>query len=100
MSARLRLVAAVLAARALGLLLVVPLASQLPGIDAIPLRWLTVLHWSGVRGAVTLALALSLPTDLPYWWTLQSISYGVVLFTLLVQATSMEALLRRLKISD
>lgn len=34
----------------------------------------------GLRGAVTLALALSLPTDLPYWWTVQSIAYGVVLF--------------------
>jgi CPA1 family monovalent cation:H+ antiporter len=34
----------------------------------------------GLRGAVTLALALSLPTELPYWWTVQSIAYGVVLF--------------------
>jgi len=40
----------------------------------------------GLRGAVTLALALSLPTELSYWWTIQSIAFGVVLFTLFVQA--------------
>ena len=34
----------------------------------------------GMRGAITLALALTLPTELPYWWTIQSIAYGVVLF--------------------
>ncbi|MCB1737548.1 MAG: cation:proton antiporter [Gammaproteobacteria bacterium] len=93
-------IAAVLAARALGLILIVPFAGALPGIEPVPHRWLPVLHWGGIRGAVTLALALSLPTDLPYWWTLQSIAYGVVLFTLLIQATSMEALLKWLKIRE
>ena len=40
----------------------------------------------GVRGAVTLALALSLPVELEGWWTVQSIAYGVVVFSLFVQA--------------
>ena len=40
----------------------------------------------GLRGAITLALVLSLPTDLPYWWTIQSIVYGVVLFDFVVLA--------------
>jgi CPA1 family monovalent cation:H+ antiporter len=44
---------------------------------------------------VTLALALSLPVTLEYWWTIQSIAYGVVLWTLLVQAGSMPWLVRR-----
>jgi CPA1 family monovalent cation:H+ antiporter len=48
-------------------------------------------------GAVTLALALalSIPTDLEYWWTIQSIAFGVVLHTLLIQAPSIGWLLRR-----
>ena len=48
-------------------------------------------------GAVTLALALalSIPTDLEYWWTIQSIAFGVVLYTLLIQAPSIGWLLRR-----
>ena len=45
-----------------------------------------VMFLGGLRGAVTLALALSIPTELPYWWTIQSIAFGVVLFTLFVQA--------------
>ena len=66
--------------------------------DKVPLAYQGVLVWGGLRGAVTLALALSLPTELPYWWTIQSMAFGVVLFTLLVQAPTMPALLRRLQI--
>lgn len=36
----------------------------------------------GSRGAIVLALALSLPLELPGWYTAQSMAYGVVLFTL------------------
>lgn len=49
----------------------------------------------GLRGAVTLALVLSLPTELDYWWTIQSMVYGVVLFTFFVQAPLMPRLLKR-----
>jgi CPA1 family monovalent cation:H+ antiporter len=34
--------------------------------------------------------------ELEYWSTIQSIAFGVVLFSLLVQAPSMPALIRRL----
>jgi len=51
----------------------------------------------GLRGAVTLALVLSLPTELDYWWTIQSMVYGVVLFTFVVQAPLLPRLLRRTK---
>lgn len=54
--------------------------------------------WGGLRGAVTIALVLSLPTELPYWWTIQSIGFGIVLFTLIVQATTNPMLVRKLKI--
>lgn len=90
---------AVLLARAastFGSLGVANLASRRP----LPLRQQTVIVWGGLRGAVTLALALALPTDLPYWWTIQSMAFGVVLFTLFVQATSMPWLLRRTGLSS
>lgn len=54
-----------------------------------------VMVWGGLRGAVTLALALSLPVELPYWWTIQSIAFGVVLFTLFVQATTISSLVKK-----
>ena len=44
---------------------------------------------------MTLPLALSLPTSLDYWWTIQSIAFGVVLFTLFLQATTMASAIRR-----
>jgi CPA1 family monovalent cation:H+ antiporter len=56
----------------------------------------TVMVWGGLRGAVTLALALSLPTSLDYWWTIQSIAFGVVTFSLFVQAPTMQLLVKKL----
>jgi CPA1 family monovalent cation:H+ antiporter len=53
------------------------------------------MSWGGLRGAVTLALALALPTTLEYWWTIQAMAYGVVLFTLFVQAPTVPPLIRR-----
>ena len=62
----------------------------------VPFLSQTVLVWGGLRGAVTLALALSLPTSLDYWWTIQSIAFGVVMFSLFVQAPTMSLLARKL----
>jgi CPA1 family monovalent cation:H+ antiporter len=53
------------------------------------------MYMGGLRGAVVLALSLSLPVDLPYWWTIQSIAFGVVIFSLFVQAPLVEPLLKR-----
>ena len=55
--------------------------------------------WGGLRGALSLALALSLPVALgPDRFLLQAMAFGVVLFTLLVQATTMSPLVRWLGI--
>lgn len=54
-----------------------------------------ILVWGGTRGAVTLALALSLPTTLDYWWTIQSMAFGVVIFGLLAQAPTIPLILSR-----
>lgn len=62
----------------------------------VPILSQTVMVWGGLRGAVTLALALSIPTTLSYWWTIQSIAFGVVMFSLFVQAPTMSLLARRL----
>jgi CPA1 family monovalent cation:H+ antiporter len=63
-----------------------------------PTKYPPIMIWGGLRGAVTIALVLSLPTELPYWWTIQSIGFGVVLFTLIVQATTNPILMRKLKL--
>jgi CPA1 family monovalent cation:H+ antiporter len=65
----------------------------------IPLAWRHVLAWGGLRGAISLALALSLPAALgDERHTLQLMTFGVVLFTILLQGTTMGQLVRRLGI--
>ena len=62
----------------------------------VPGGWQLVLSWGGIRGSVAIALVLALPEELPYWWTIQSMVFAVVLFGLLAQATSLRPLLGRL----
>ncbi len=90
-------IASLLIARALsvyGVLLVFSVFKTLK----VPLSSQTVMVWGGLRGAVTLALALSLPTSLDYWWTIQSIAFGVVLFSLFIQAPTMQILVKKLSV--
>ncbi|MDR3573475.1 MAG: Na+/H+ antiporter [Anaerolineaceae bacterium] len=65
----------------------------------LPLKWQHVLSWSGLRGAISLALVLSLPASLGSQRDiLRLMAFGVVLFTLLIQSTSMWPLIRWLRI--
>lgn len=60
----------------------------------IPNAWLHVINWTGLRGAVAMALALSLPSDVPNRELLQGTIFGIVLFTLIVQGTTAERMVR------
>jgi len=91
-------IAAVIFARVIVIFGIFPAMNILPGIEPVPVKHQIVLAWGGVRGTVTLALALSLPLILDYWYTIQSIAYGVVLFTLFFQATTMNYLINKLNI--
>jgi CPA1 family monovalent cation:H+ antiporter len=68
--------------------------------ESMDIRSQTVIVWGGMRGAVALALAFSIPVSLDYWWTIQSIAFGVVLFTLFVQATTMRLMVDRFGLRD
>ena len=61
----------------------------------IPLNFQHTLYWGGLRGAVSLALALTLPFsfDAAAAEVLLVMTFGVVLFTLLVQGTTIKRLL-------
>ena len=54
------------------------------GPDVVPLAWLHVLAFAGLRGAVTIALALALPASLPDRAAIQTLTFGIVVVTLLV----------------
>ncbi|MDB5076446.1 MAG: Na+/H+ antiporter [Chloroflexi bacterium] len=63
--------------------------------QGLPASWRPVLVWAGLRGAVSLAAVLSLPNNVPDRDTILVLTFGVVLFTLLVQGLTMQPLLRR-----
>jgi CPA1 family monovalent cation:H+ antiporter len=58
--------------------------------------WRLIIFWSGLRGALSLALVLALPMEIPNRSVLVVSTYAVVFFTLLVQGISLRWLLRRL----
>jgi CPA1 family monovalent cation:H+ antiporter len=66
------------------------------GREKVPWAYQHVLFWGGLRGAVSLALVLSLPAALGGRELLRVMAFGVVLFTLLAQGTTMQLLMRRL----
>ncbi len=76
------------------------LANALRWAKRLPRGWLHVIGWSGLRGAVSVALALSLPADLPQRNLLQGIVFGCVLLTLLLQGTTAQPLVRRLRLES
>lgn len=62
-----------------------------------------VMYWGGLRGAISLALALTLSGSvfgLQIAQELRVMTFGVVLFTLLVQGTTIEKLILRLRLSE
>lgn len=63
---------------------------------AVPLRQQHVLWWGGLRGALALALALSLPRALALRDEIVIATFGVVAFSVLVQGLTMPLLLKKL----
>jgi monovalent cation:H+ antiporter, CPA1 family len=75
------------------------LASRLAG-RRLPLSWQHVLFWGGLRGTIALALVLSVPAQVSGRPTLQVLTFGVVLISLVLQGLTMPVLARRLHLVD
>ena len=87
-------IAVVIFARMVAVYGLVPISNRLT--DKIPLRWQHVMVWGGLRGALSLALALSLPRDFPYRGQILAMTFGVVAFTIVGQGLTMKPLIRAL----
>lgn len=57
-----------------------------------------ILFWGGLRGALALALALSLPPEMPLRDPIIGAAFGVVGFSVIVQGITVPMLLRRLSL--
>jgi len=78
----------------------VPVVNKLPGAEKIDRKYQTIIFWGGLRGAVPIALVLSLPQDFPFRHLLVELTLGVVFFTLIVQGTTVKKLMVRLGIGE
>lgn len=89
---------AVLVGRAASIYLLIP-GSNLVA-DRIPLRWQHVMVWGGLRGGLALALALSLDSQFPDRQVVLDLTFGVVIFSILVQGLTIKPLLRILNLAE
>ncbi|MEO7963301.1 MAG: Na+/H+ antiporter [Gemmatimonadaceae bacterium] len=62
--------------------------------EVVPRNWSGVLAWGGIRGALSIVLALGLPIDLPHRDQLVTMTVGVVLLSILLQGLSMAPFIR------
>jgi CPA1 family monovalent cation:H+ antiporter len=65
---------------------------------AVPNSDRVVLIWAGLRGALTVALALGLPLATPARELIINMAFGVVLFTLIAQGLTLQWVIRLLGI--
>ncbi len=64
------------------------------GSDPWPASWSAVLTWGGLRGSLSMVLALALPPALAQRDLIITVTFGVVLLSILLQGLTMGPLLR------
>ncbi|MDD5579982.1 MAG: sodium:proton antiporter [Methylobacter sp.] len=69
-------------------------------LEQIPWAWSVILIWGGIRGALSMVLVLSLPEDFAYREVLVSMTFGVVILSILIHGLTMSGMLRWLGISQ
>jgi CPA1 family monovalent cation:H+ antiporter len=64
----------------------------------VSMSWKHILFWGSLRGSLSMALVLSLPRSLPQREEIIVLTFGCVLFTLIVPGLTVEALVKQLKL--
>ena len=91
-------IATVLAARAIVVFTLVPLVNLFRE-SKIPFSYQLVSYWGGLRGAVCLALALSIDSEFPNRDLIVILTLGIALFTLLIPGTTVGKLIQKLQLN-
>jgi CPA1 family monovalent cation:H+ antiporter len=83
---------AILLGRVLSVYPIIGLASLMG--EKIPGSWIKILAGGGLRGVISVALALSLPEGFPFRETIVAMTFGVALISLIVQGEFLHAYLK------
>jgi CPA1 family monovalent cation:H+ antiporter len=70
------------------------ISAMLPARLRIPPRWTAILAWGGLRGALSMVLALSIPESFPQRDLLITMTFGVVILSILAQGVTVGPALR------
>ena len=84
-------IAAMLVSRAVVVYGLTPLPQRAPGAEPVSVAYQTVMFWGGLRGAIALAIVMSLPGFERHELFITLVT-GAVLFTLVVQGLTMNRL--------
>lgn len=88
----------VLAARAATIYSLVPATVRMFSLPRISVGERHIMWWGGLKGGLAIAIALSIPADLPGREFLLDLTLGVVMFSLLINAPTVRPLIKKLGI--
>ncbi len=86
----------VLIARAVGVYGLVPATVMVFDLPKVSVNERHIMWWGALKGGLAIAIVLSIPLDMPGRETLISVTLGVVLFSLLVNASTIRPLMNKL----
>ncbi len=70
-----------------------------PTRQRIPFAWSLVLGWGGLKGALSMVLAMSIPDSMAFKDTIVTLVFGVVLLSIFFQGLTMAPFMRFLKVA-
>jgi Na+:H+ antiporter len=86
----------VLVARAAGIYSMVPATIKMFKLPHVSMGERHIMWWGGLKGGLAIAIVLSIPVDMPGRESILYITLGVVLFSLLVNASTIRPLMKKL----
>ena len=93
-------IAAVLMGRLAAVYVLLPISNRLPLGRAVDGKTMAIMYWGGLRGVVPVALMLLIPNSFPEKKLIIDMTLVVILFSLLVQGTTVNWLMNKLKVNQ
>ena len=90
----------ILGARAISIYNLLPLTTRIFHIPRVSMADRHIMWWGGLKGGLAIAVVLSIPDSLPEKQFLFDLTIGVVMFTLLVSAPTIQPLMERLGLNQ